>query len=419
MKEQFYKELLKKSPYGYAYHRILLDKNDNPEDYIFLDVNNEFERLTGLNKNSILNKKATKVIPKTWQQEFDWIECFGDVALNGTEKEFEQYSDTFNRYFRIKVYSPEKYHFVTIFRDISMEMEIASSSKQLLDMNKNQIDYQTVTENLLEISDAKYVAFNLFQKNGKKCRTVASSGINPLVNENLHLPGFTRVGKEWKYNSYINKKTTGRTTTYFENLKEFADGCISEKLVQQIENKYSTGSLFIIRILNSSNKIGDFTLLMSKEQNLKNNKLIELYVHQVGLFLEKLKAEKKNQHSSRTLDNMLDGISHVVAIQKPDHSIIRYNKAGYELLGKSPEQVKDKKCYQLLGRDRECAKCPTKKVLNSKESATTEKYVPEMEKSLRVTSTPIFKDDGKIKYIIEQLQDITKRKEAEKKSPIQ
>ena len=108
MKEQFYKELLNKSPYGYAYHRILLDKNDNPEDYIFLDVNNEFERLTGLNKNSILNKKATKVIPKTWQQEFDWIECFGDVALNGTEKEFEQYSDTFNRYFRMKVYSPEK-----------------------------------------------------------------------------------------------------------------------------------------------------------------------------------------------------------------------------------------------------------------------------------------------------------------------
>ena len=169
MKEQFYKELLNKSPYGYAYHRILLDKNDNPEDYIFLDVNNEFERLTGLNKNSILNKKATKVIPKTWQQEFDWIECFGDVALNGTEKEFEQYSDTFNRYFRMKVYSPEKYHFVTIFRDISMEMEIACSSKQLLDMNKNQIDYQTVTDKLLEISGAKYVAFNLFQKNGKKC----------------------------------------------------------------------------------------------------------------------------------------------------------------------------------------------------------------------------------------------------------
>jgi len=43
-------EILKEAPFGYAYHRLLVNDNMQPEDYIFLDVNPAFEKMTGLNK---------------------------------------------------------------------------------------------------------------------------------------------------------------------------------------------------------------------------------------------------------------------------------------------------------------------------------------------------------------------------------
>ena len=35
---------------GFAYHRIVVDTNGKPVDYVFLEVNDAFERMTGLKK---------------------------------------------------------------------------------------------------------------------------------------------------------------------------------------------------------------------------------------------------------------------------------------------------------------------------------------------------------------------------------
>ncbi len=35
---------------GFAYHKIVVDKDGKPIDYLFLEVNHAFEQLTGLNE---------------------------------------------------------------------------------------------------------------------------------------------------------------------------------------------------------------------------------------------------------------------------------------------------------------------------------------------------------------------------------
>ncbi|WP_172633400.1 PAS domain S-box protein [Methanosalsum zhilinae] len=104
---------------AYTYCRIILDENGFPCDYEFLEVNPAFERMTELKASDIKGKMATELFLGTRDEDFDWIGLYGEVALTGSEKELEKYFSSTGRVYRINVYSPEKYYFVTLFTDIS------------------------------------------------------------------------------------------------------------------------------------------------------------------------------------------------------------------------------------------------------------------------------------------------------------
>ena len=48
---------------GFAYHQIVVDQNNQPIDYIFLEMNHSFEKLTGFKRDQTVGKKVTEVIP--------------------------------------------------------------------------------------------------------------------------------------------------------------------------------------------------------------------------------------------------------------------------------------------------------------------------------------------------------------------
>ena len=96
-------QIFKSLMMGYAHHRIILDDAGQPCDYEFLEVGETFEKLTGLRKESIIGSTARQAIPGIQDLEFDWISCYGDIALNGGEKEFEQFSEPLDRWYRVYV----------------------------------------------------------------------------------------------------------------------------------------------------------------------------------------------------------------------------------------------------------------------------------------------------------------------------
>jgi two-component system, chemotaxis family, CheB/CheR fusion protein len=104
---------------GYAHHKILLDEDGVPVDYEFLEINEAFVQLTGLQAERILGRTARSVLPGIENDAFNWISVFGEAALNGQPKHFEQYSSVLNRWYKVHVYSPEPMHFTTIFLDIN------------------------------------------------------------------------------------------------------------------------------------------------------------------------------------------------------------------------------------------------------------------------------------------------------------
>ncbi|MGD0152860.1 MAG: HD domain-containing phosphohydrolase [Thermacetogeniaceae bacterium] len=125
---------------GSAYQKILIDKNNQPIDYVFLEVNESFERLTGIKKADAINKKATEILPGIEKSRFDWIGAFGKVALTGEAIRFENYLEPLRRWYDVFAYSTEKGYFITTFNDITDRKQIEERSREQLHFLQTLID---------------------------------------------------------------------------------------------------------------------------------------------------------------------------------------------------------------------------------------------------------------------------------------
>ncbi|MGV8906919.1 MAG: HD domain-containing phosphohydrolase [Acetobacterium sp.] len=127
MSDNFYKKLIQESPIGYAYHKIICNDDGTPWDYEFIETNPAFEALTGLKDVAIIGKRISEILPDIRSSKFDWIDCYGAVALNGSKRELVQFSESLNKWYKINVYSPQKYYFITYFTDITNQNIMAEN----------------------------------------------------------------------------------------------------------------------------------------------------------------------------------------------------------------------------------------------------------------------------------------------------
>ena len=123
MKIGKYRNIVKAIPEGFAHHKMIFDGGGKPVNYIFLDVNEGFEKMTGLRREEILRRKVTEVLPEMKNDEFPWIDAYGKVAMTGEPAVFKEYSGSLKKWFEISAFSDKKGHFSTIFRDITKEQE--------------------------------------------------------------------------------------------------------------------------------------------------------------------------------------------------------------------------------------------------------------------------------------------------------
>ena len=111
-----FKSLFEEMTSGVALHEIICDKEGKPIDYLFLDVNSAFEKMTGRNKKDLIGKTMLEVLPET---ESYWIETYGSVALTGNSAQFDNYAKHLKKHFEVKAYSLKFGQFVAVFNDIT------------------------------------------------------------------------------------------------------------------------------------------------------------------------------------------------------------------------------------------------------------------------------------------------------------
>ncbi len=134
---------------GFAYHRIVLDDRGNPRDFVFLEVNEAFEGLTGLKRENIIGKRVTEVLPGMENDSIDWIATYGKVALTGEPSRFENFSQVLQRSYAVSAFSPHKGYFAVVFTDITERRQAEETMQDANERLQEQAEeLQTQTEEL-------------------------------------------------------------------------------------------------------------------------------------------------------------------------------------------------------------------------------------------------------------------------------
>ena len=95
-----------------VYGKIITDKEGRPVDWVYLDVNDAFERMSGVKKERAIGRRVTEVFPNESKDATGWIGKIGQVALTGKAIQFESYRQSWGKWLNASVYSPHKGYFV-------------------------------------------------------------------------------------------------------------------------------------------------------------------------------------------------------------------------------------------------------------------------------------------------------------------
>ncbi len=134
-----------------------------------------------------------------------------------------------------------------------------------------------------------------------------------------------------------------------------------------------------------------------------------------GLFQERLVNRQIFQAKSEW-ETTVDALQDIVTIQDRELRVVRANKAAHALFGYGLGEMKGKKCYELfLGRKMPCPKCPLVKEAAVEPQVNTV-YHPAFDRMYRVSSFPIFAENGEMHLLVHVARDVTQflRNEEEK-----
>jgi len=303
-----YKDLMKELPVGYAYHKIICNDEGIPCDYEYIDVNKAFESNTGLVGSKIIGKKVSELIPDIRDGIFNWISFYGDIAINGGEKEFEQFDSILNKTFRVKVYSPKKHHFITLFTDITKEVNQANDAKMLL----------TALDDIVFELDDKFV----FKQVITHDEDMLFMPKNELINKSI---------KELFPNEYIENFILALEKSIVTNQKEVvvykASSSLGEKWFSAVIKYLSDNDerKFIVRISDITTE----KLLEDKANSYKNELLN--------------KTEELERFFSVNLD--------LLCIADTDGKFIKLNKSWESMLGYSIDYLEGKNFLDFVHPD--------------------------------------------------------------------
>jgi len=111
-----------------------------------------------------------------------------------------------------------------------------------------------------------------------------------------------------------------------------------------------------------------------------------------------------------------DAISEFVSVHDPDFKIIRANRALADHLGKTPQELVGKYCYELFHRSESpFSQCPHAMAISSKRAMTQEVKDSKLGCPLLISVSPILDTNGKLIGSVHIARDITERIQAEEK----
>jgi PAS domain S-box-containing protein len=320
--EKEYRSLFSNMIDAFSFSQMVFDDSGKPIDFVYLQINDAYERMIGLKKERIIGKKASQVIPGIREDNPELFDQYGRVALTGKKEKFEYFLKHLQLWLNVSVYSPKKGYFAAVLENITERKKIEEALKESEQLYHTLFDNGEDGFQLIKIiydeagnpTDFEFLKVNRAyedQTSLKESDVVGKTVKEAIPNiEQSWISTYGNVAKTGKSKHFINYNQ--RTHRWYDvNAFLYA--------------KDQVGALF-----------RDITKRKEAEIQLKQRK------DQLALELERF-------------FSMIEDLPVMVCLITADYQIDFANRLFREKFG----EPKGRRCYQYVGGcvDTPCAKC--------------------------------------------------------------
>ena len=152
--EEKYRTLFNSIDEGFCIIEVIFNADNRPTDYRFLEINQAFERQTGLQDAE--GKLMRNLAP---DHEAHWFEIYGRIALTGQPERFMNEARALNRWYDVyafRVGAPESRRVAILFSDITQHKKMEKALQEV-----NETLEQRVAERTAELRETRDYLNNL------------------------------------------------------------------------------------------------------------------------------------------------------------------------------------------------------------------------------------------------------------------
>ncbi|MEI6291690.1 MAG: PAS domain S-box protein, partial [Chloroflexota bacterium] len=177
---------------------------------------------------------------------------------------------------------------------------LLSLSEQFIENAGLEVNFEKLTRSVLQLTNGWAVIFNMYdlQDNNLQTRAVAGAG-EKLIQAGAIL-GFDLIGKKWPFDITREKSIQDQTITVFPTLAAIPTDNVPSTLMEKVIKFFKAGQVAVAKITFNNRVFGDFTIIMEEGKEFTAGRLLEVYLRQVGLMVERNLEETarlKSEHS--------------------------------------------------------------------------------------------------------------------------
>ncbi len=376
--EERYHSLFAHMMDGFAFCRMIFDNENNPLDFVYLEVNDNFEKITGLRKESVVGKRVTQAIPGIREANPELFEIYGRVALTCKNEKFEIFLKPLSLWLSVSVYCPQKGYFAAIFEDITKRRQ----AQQALEENEKRLNRSQ------EIAHLGSWELDL---------------INNKLNwsdEVYRIFGFRPQEFGATYETFLN--------AVHPDDRAMVDAAYSDSLRQGKD-------FYEIEYRVVRKHTGEIRIVHEKFHHVRGES--EKIIRSVGMvqdITEQKKAEQELCRAKNDWEHTFDTVPDLIAILDNNHKIVRANKAMMQQLGVTHQQAIGQSCYSCVhGTSLPPEFCPHAKTLKDGKEHVAEVHETRLGGDFLVSTTPLRDEMGILIGSVHVARNITDRKKAE------
>jgi PAS domain S-box-containing protein len=200
-------------------------------------------------------------------------------------------------------------------------------AKAYIDVTADTYNHRMLTDDLLKISGASYVVFNIYNPDRGTTTTASISGINSNILKATQLFGFELIGKEWED---IEDEQT-RSALASKNLVCGGNVASYSKYIPPVigtvlNTVFNVGDIYSIGVYKNNILMGNFQLIMQNKAKIDDSDVVEIFAGMAGNLLSRLESQKLIEDERRKLKVISEYSPDLLIIADKNRKIVFMNK---------------------------------------------------------------------------------------------